>query len=72
MVDDEEQVIDTSNVNHKVGWCRLTLSKAKLKPPGTKRLKPNCDILLSTSAFKFNLRHCNKSESQTPTALKAE
>jgi hypothetical protein len=31
--------------------------KPKLKPPGTKRLKPKCDILLSTSAFNFNLRH---------------
>jgi hypothetical protein len=31
-------------------------SKLKLKPPGTKRLKLMCDILLSTSAFKFNLR----------------
>ena len=30
--------------------------KPKLKPPGTKRLKLNCDVLLSTSAFKFNLR----------------
>jgi hypothetical protein len=30
--------------------------KSKLKPPGTKRLKLNCDIVLSTSAFKFNLR----------------
>jgi hypothetical protein len=30
--------------------------KPKLKPPGTKRLKPKCDILLSTSAFKFSLR----------------
>ena len=30
--------------------------KPKLKPPGTKRLKLKCDILLSTSAFKFNLR----------------
>ena len=28
--------------------------KPKLKPPGTKRL--NCDILLSTSAFKLDLR----------------
>jgi hypothetical protein len=28
----------------------------KLKPPGTKRLKLKCDILLSNSAFKFNLR----------------
>ena len=29
--------------------------KPKLKPPGTKCLKLECDILLSTSAFKFNL-----------------
>jgi hypothetical protein len=28
----------------------------KLKPPGTNCLKLKCDILLSTSAFKFNLR----------------
>ena len=31
-----------------------------LKPPGTKRLKVNCDILLSISAFKFNLRRYSK------------
>ena len=31
-------------------------TKPKLKPPGTKRLKLKRDILLSTSAFKFNLR----------------
>ena len=30
--------------------------KPRLKPPGTKRLKLKCDILLSTSAFKSNLR----------------
>ena len=30
--------------------------KPKLKPPETKRLKLNCDIMLSTSAFEFNLR----------------
>jgi len=30
--------------------------KSRLKPPGTKRLKLNCDEPLSTSAFKFNLR----------------
>jgi hypothetical protein len=30
--------------------------KPKLKPPGTKLLKLKCDILLSTSAFKSNLR----------------
>jgi hypothetical protein len=30
--------------------------KPRLKPPGTERLKLRCDILLSTSAFKLNLR----------------
>jgi hypothetical protein len=30
--------------------------KSKLKPPGTERLKVKCDVLLSTSAFKCNLR----------------
>jgi len=30
--------------------------KPKLKPPGTKRLKLECDILLSNSDLKFNLR----------------
>jgi len=29
---------------------------SKLKPTKTKRLKVKCDTLLSTSAFKFNLR----------------
>ena len=32
----------------------------KLKPPGTKLLKLTCDILVSTSAFKFNLRRYTK------------
>jgi hypothetical protein len=30
--------------------------KPKLKPSGTGRLKLNCDNLLSTTAFEFNLR----------------
>ena len=30
--------------------------KPKLKPPGSERLKLECDTLLSTFAFKFNLR----------------
>jgi hypothetical protein len=33
--------------------------KPKLKPTGTGRLKLKCDILLSCSAFKFNLRRYN-------------
>jgi hypothetical protein len=32
----------------------------KLRPPGSKRLKLNCDVLLSTSAFKFKLRRYTK------------
>jgi hypothetical protein len=36
--------------------------KPKLKPPGTERLKLKCDILLSTSAFKFNVRRCTKAD----------
>jgi len=39
----------------EVGRCRLTISNSSLKLPGTKRLKLKYDILLSTSAFKFNL-----------------
>jgi hypothetical protein len=31
--------------------------KFMLKAPGSKRLKLNCDALLSTSAFKLNVRH---------------
>jgi hypothetical protein len=31
--------------------------KPKLQPPGTKRLKVKCNMLLSAPAFKFNLRH---------------
>jgi hypothetical protein len=45
--------------------------KPKLKPPGTKRLKLNCDILLSTSAFKFNLRRYSWGMRQDPLTHKA-
>jgi len=34
--------------------------KPKLKPPTTKRLKLKCDLLLSTAAFKYNLRRYNE------------
>jgi hypothetical protein len=34
--------------------------KPKLKAPGTKRLKLTYDQLLSSFAFKFNLRRYNK------------
>ena len=41
--------------------------KPKLKPPGTKHLIQNCDILLSTSAFKFNLRRYNEGDNESDT-----
>jgi len=34
--------------------------KPMLKPPGTKHLKLKCGMLLSTFAFKFNLRRYNE------------
>ena len=37
--------------------------KPKLKPPGTKRLKPKCDTLPSISAFKFHLHHYTRATS---------
>jgi hypothetical protein len=36
--------------------------KPKLKPPGTKPLKPRWDVLLSTSAFEFKLRRYTTDE----------
>jgi hypothetical protein len=42
--------------------------KLKLKLPGTRRLKLKCDILLSTSAFKFNLRRYIKCENVLVTS----
>ena len=39
-----------------LGRAVLDPIKPTLKPPGTKHLKLKCEILLSTSAFKFNLR----------------
>ena len=38
----------------------------KLKLPGTKRLKLNCDVLLSTVAFTFKLRRYNPGNSGGP------
>jgi len=34
--------------------------KPAVKPPGTKRSKLKCDILLSIYAFEFNLRRCTR------------
>jgi hypothetical protein len=46
--------------------------KPKLKPPGTKRLKLNCDILLSTSAFEFIVRrHSQAAASDRAVAAEA-
>jgi hypothetical protein len=41
--------------------------KPKLNPPGTKRLKLNCDILLSSSAVKINLRRYILAPNLAPT-----
>ena len=43
---------------------QLDPMKPKFEPPGTKRLKLKCDELLSTSAFKFNLRRYNGVDKQ--------
>jgi hypothetical protein len=46
-------------ISSLIGHGRAVLldpAKPKLKPPGTKRLKLNFDMLLSTSAFKSNMR----------------
>jgi hypothetical protein len=40
----------------------------KLKSPETERLKLKCDILLSTSAFKINLRRYNMVVSGEPSS----
>ena len=44
--------------------------KPELRPPGSKRLKLYLDILLSTSAFKLNLRRFNKEEQKEKTAVR--
>jgi len=46
--------------------------KRTLKAPGTKRWKLKCDILLSNSAFKFNLRLCNMSGKKAAKAAEKE
>ena len=46
---------------------QLAPIKPRLKAPGTKRLKLKCDVLLSASAFKFNLRRYNMEESHDIT-----
>jgi len=40
--------------------------KPSLKPPGTERLKMKCDVLLSTVAFKFNLRRYSSGAPYAP------
>ena len=44
--------------------------KPKLEPPGTKRLKLNRDVLLSTSAFKYSLRRYTEGVTVVPFTLK--
>ena len=44
---------------------------SKLQPPESKRLKLNCDALLSSSAFKFNLRRYTAACASTAAAATA-
>jgi len=46
--------------------------KPALKAPGTKRLKLKCDVLLSTSAFKFNVRRYTAAVATAVAAAVAE
>ena len=43
--------------------------KPKLKLPGIERMKLKCDILLSTAAFKFNLRRYKVASSRVGNTL---
>jgi len=45
--------------------------KPALKPHGTERLNLKRDLLLSTSAFKFNLRRFSKWLTPFPSAIVA-
>jgi hypothetical protein len=47
---------------------RVAPIKPKLKPPGTTRLKVKCGILVSTSAFTFNLRHYISGGNESPVS----
>jgi hypothetical protein len=49
------------NAHAEAGRCRI---RPKLKPPGTKHLKLECDEVLSTFAFNSNLRPCAEVLSQ--------
>ena len=65
-----QTLVSTRNLRHYDAVCadhehrckvgQVDPIKPNLKPPGTKRLKLKCDILPSTSAFKFNLRRYSK------------
>jgi len=45
---------------HEGRAVQVVPMKPKLQPPGTQRLKLQCDILLSNSAFEFNSRRSMK------------
>ena len=56
---------------HRGRVVQVDPMKLKLKPPGTERLKLKCIILLSTSAFKFDLRRYTAAPALTPPPLLA-
>ena len=47
---------------------RIYPIKPALKAPGSERLKLKCDDMLSSFAFKFNLRRCNVGAAELPRA----
>jgi len=53
------------------GAVQVDPIKPKLKPPGTNCLTLKCDKLLSTSAFKFNLRRYNLASRASPVRSRA-
>jgi len=54
--DPEIVALLTDPVIQQVRAVQVDPIKPKLQLPGTKYLTLDCDVLLSTSAFKFNLR----------------
>ena len=52
----EPQLLLPREGSYLGGAVQVDPIKPKLKPPGTKLLKLKIDLLLSTSASKFNLR----------------
>ena len=68
MSERERQAWNWQNSGAHGRVVRVDPMKPKLKTPGTEPLKLKCDILLSTSAFKFNLRRYTTAVSMATAA----